>query len=191
MRRVRIWIQLASAIVALASAARHGGAQQPKEYRNSLSVLVGQFIYDYGSDEPYPHASVRATRSLNRFFEAELAFGYSRLSTSLVSIGETIRSYDAHTQLTSADIGIHAAFPLGRFSPYMGVSAGLFRRWSSDDYDGLAQNGSSLGASLGARFMMTQRLGVRGEFHYRSDRHNGLEHRGRDAEQIAGLEYRF
>ena len=163
-------------------------AQQTNDSRNSVSVLAGQFLY---SDGPFPYASVRGARQLSRFFEAELGLGYSPLSTILYSFGETIRTYEVHTPFMTADAALHATLPIKRFSPYVGVSAGLLRRGASRAFSGLALNGSSLGLPVGARLMITKNLGLRGEFRYRSDRRNGFSHRADDAEQSLGLVYRF
>lgn len=162
-----------------------------QESSYSVSAMAGQFIYDSGGDKAYPHASIRLDRQLARFAEAEVSVGYSRLTTKLYSIGETIQTYDAHTPFAAVDLSLHGMVPIGRFTPYVGVSAGRLRRWEAKETYGLALYGSSVGLAGGLKVSITRKLGLRGEFRYRSDRQNGFEHRANDAEQSGGLIYRF
>jgi hypothetical protein len=187
MRILLFTVTVAS--MSMVPAAAQGQANSSGQ--NAVSVLAGQFIYDYGGDQPYPYISVRAGRTFNRFTDAEVGVGYSRLSTKLYSIGETIQTYDAHTPFVSIDAAVHAILPLGRFSPYVGISAGFLHRGESKEFYGLSLNGSSIGFPVGARLMISRHVGIRGEFRYRSDRHDGFSHRGNDAEQSLGIVYRF
>lgn len=158
--------------------------------KTSISLMGGQFIYDRGDDKPHPYVTARLGRSLSRFFEGELSVGYSRINSTLYSFAPTFQSYNAHTSFFAADVAIHAMLPLGRFAPYAGVSAGLFHRPSSKAYDNLEIGGSSIGLLAGARIRLNQRFGIRGEFRYRSDMHDGAFNRSADAEQSLGVYYR-
>lgn len=159
--------------------------------KTSISLMAGQFIYNRGGGDKYPYASARFERSVSRFFAGELSLGYSRLNTKLYSLTPTIQSYDAHTPFFAADVALHAILPLGRFAPYAGVSAGLFRRQGSTVYDNLALNGSSVGGLVGGRLLLNQRFGLRGEFRIRGDNHDGATALSSDAEQSFGMFYRL
>lgn len=160
-------------------------------YKNELSVLVGQFIYDPGGDSAYPFAGVRLQRRFAKYAEGELGLGYARISTRLYSLAPNITSYSVRTPLVSSDLALHLLVPIRSFVPYVGVSAGLFRRSRSAAYDNLQSNGSSLGLIGGAKLFVSRRFGLRAEFRYRSDKHDFSTTRSVDAEQSAGLTYRF
>jgi len=157
----------------------------------TVSLLAGQFIYNRGGDQPYPYASLRVSRGITRFLEAELGVGYSRLATELYRFGATIETYQAYAPFMLADVALNAKLPLGRFIPYLGVSGGLFRVGESREYDGFSGNGSSIGGAAGAKFMFGQRIGMRGEFRIRGDKHDGSTNRSIDAEQVIGVLYHF
>ena len=159
--------------------------------RPSVSLMAGQFMYGLGGTTRYPYASARIGRDISQFFAGELSVGYSRVSTTLYSFTPSIQAYTAHTPFLTADGAGHAILPNRRLAPYIGVSAGVFRRLDSDAYDGLALNGTSVGVLAGAKWRVGKRLGLRAEFRVRSDRHSGLETPAIDAEQSFGIFYRM
>jgi hypothetical protein len=192
----RLVFSLLAALVTLVSP-RVSLAQNENDspLRNSITLLGGGLIYDPGGDGMYPFVSAGVGRALSRFVEVEGVATYARLTTKLYSFAPTFTSYDARTPFLAADAAANFLLPLGPFVPYVGVSAGVFRRNATYDTSNTVQvsavKGTSLGAAVGARWLFTPRVGLRGEFHYRQDSHEGWSSRANDIEQSLGLMYRF
>jgi hypothetical protein len=190
-------LPLVAASFAIAVTPRVSLAQYENDspFRNSISVLGGGLIYDRGGDGMYPFISANLGRSMSRFVEVEGVLTYARLTTKLYTLAPTVRSYDARTPFLAADAAANFLLPLGPFVPYVGLSAGVFRRNATYDTSNTVQipvvRGTSLGAAVGARWLFTPRVGLRGELHYRGDRYQGSTDRSHDIEQSLGLMYRF
>ena len=195
--RHKLVSSLAISWLALVASPRASRAQDGNDLqlRNSVTVLGGAFMYDMASDAYLPFVSGSLGRSLSRFVELEGTLSYARLTTTLYSLTPTITSYNVRTPFLAADARANLTLPLGRFVPYVGASVGAFRRNaihdSSNGIYGPAVSGSSLGAAVGARLLLTPRVGLRGEFHYRQDSHNGFTSPANDVAESLGLMYRF
>jgi opacity protein-like surface antigen len=192
MRFQRVLVHVIASVVAVSAIARVCVAQG--DLLNSLTVTGGAFAYDYG-DHYSPFASVSFGRSLNRYVELEGTAGYARLTTRLYQLAPTVTSYDVGSAFLTADVGLNLMLPLGPFVPYVGMSTGAFRRNQlRDNSNGIyagAVNGNSRGVAIGARLLFGERLGLRGEFRYREDSHNGSDTPANDFVQSVGLIYRF
>jgi hypothetical protein len=195
MRLQPTLVYIFTSLVAVSAIPRASLAQADgSRLLNSVTVTGGAFAYDYG-DNYSPFASVSFGRSLNRYVELEGTAGYARLTTRLYQLAPTVTSYDVGTGFLTADVGANFMLPLGPFVPYLGISAGAFRRNQlRDNSNGINQaavNGTSRGAAIGARLLFGQRMGLRAEFHYREDSHNGSDTPANDVVQSLGLIYRF
>jgi hypothetical protein len=190
-------LSLVASTLAIAATPRVSLAQYQtaSPFRNSITVLGGGLIYDPGGDGMYPFVSAGIGHELSRFVELEGVLTYARLTTKFYSLAPTITTYNARTPFLAADAAANFLLPLGPFVPYVGISAGVFRRGSTYDTSNTVQipavKGTSLGAAVGARWLFTPRLGLRGELHYRGDSHEGNSHRSNDIAQSLGLIYHF
>lgn len=195
-RTISLVLSLATSVLMLSSP-HIASAQNDSDWRlrNSVTVQGGAFVYDLGGDSAYPLVTAALGRSLSRFVEIEGLLSYARLTTKVVSLAPTVRSYDARTPFLAADAAANLLLPLGRFVPYVGISAGVFRRNATRDESNAvyldARKGTSMGAAVGARWLFTPRVGLRGEFRYRQDSHDGSDYRANDMVESIGLMYRF
>lgn len=193
-RHIRFF-SLTVSLFALVASSRASLAQGVDDsgFRNTVTVLGGALMYDYGASYS-PLVSVGIGRSLSRFVELEGTASYARLTTTFYSLTPTVTSYNVRTPFLAADVGTNFMLPLGPFVPYVGLSVGAFRRNATDDASGVRSpsiSGTSLGGAVGARFLFGQHMGVRGELRYRQDRHEGFNRPANDFVESIGLIYRF
>lgn len=183
-------VVVVSATLPLVAIAQQPGSIVHETGRTSIALFAGTFHYNRG-DGLTPYVSLRTGHQLTRYLEGEVGLGYSRVATRLYSFTPTIQTYKAHAGLVVADIALNASLPLGRFAPYVGISAGVFRRGESRGWALTSVKGTSLGGAAGMKVLLSERIGIRGELRLRGDRHEGSTNWSPDAEQVGGLFYRF
>lgn len=149
-----------------------------------LTLAVGVLDYDRSDDDLAPMASLRAEWGLRRWVRSELALTYALADVPRPDLGANETS-DA--QLGGASLGIKAELPARYIRPYVGVAAGLFGRFDSDDGEDFVR--PSLSVPAGVRFRFGS-MSLRLEARWRFDEHeDGLSVPSR--EFTAGLGVRY
>lgn len=149
-----------------------------------ITLAVGVLDYDRGTDDLAPMASLRAEWGLRRWVRSELAFSYALADVPRpdLGVGETARA-----QLAGASLGVKAELPTRVIRPYVGIAAGLFGRFDSDDGDEFVR--PSLSVPAGVRIRLGS-ASLRLETRWRFDEHrDGVSSPSR--EFTAGLGFRY
>lgn len=163
---------VAAALVAATNLSMPSGARcqsgQPDRRAGKTLVAVagGMFVDDLNENGgPVAAAGMRLGRELNRFVVAEMTASFIPASLWLISTSGAIRS--VATPFVTGDVGMQLQLPLGVLLPYVGATAGGFRRAGS------AVTSPDVGWTLagvgGARLRLGSRIFLQGEMKLRRD----------------------
>lgn len=157
-------------------------------YRNTITILGGGLGLDRGNGWA-PYGSIRLSRDLSNYFNAEIGIGHARPVTRFYSFTPSVQEFEGVTPFTAFDAALQAQLPMGAFTPYVGGSLGYFVVSDHPQFGG-AQHGLSEGVMGGIKLFLTRQLGLRAELRVRRD-HISDAGIARDFEQSLGLMYRF
>lgn len=156
----------------------------PRLPDRDITLAVGVMDYDRGDGDLAPMASLRAEWGLRRWVRSELALSYALADVPRPDLGTDETS---NAQLAGASLGIKAELPSQVIRPYVGVAAGLFGRFDSDDGEEFVR--PSLSVPAGVRVRLGN-ASLRLEARWRFDEHkDGVSVPSR--EFTAGLGFRY
>jgi len=149
-----------------------------------LTLAVGVLDYDRGDDELAPMAALRAEWGLRRWVRSELSLSYA---LGDVPRPDLVDDETSSSHLVGASLGIKAELPAQYVRPYVGLAAGLFGRFDSDDGEEFVR--PSLAVPAGIRIRAGS-ASLRLEARWRFDEHpDGVSVPSR--EFTAGLGFRY
>ena len=159
MSFLRSTLALATVVATgLPAAARAQSASLETAQRPAVSLAAGAFQFDLSGTGTAPMVAARAEWPLSRFFLAEGGLVVARPKQQF---GGTTTFFVPEAQL-------QAQLPLagGRVAPYLGVGAGyaIDRRTSAF---GGTRSDPTFSAATGARYWVTDQLGLRAELRVR------------------------
>ena len=150
-----------------------------------VTMSVGALDSD-DDNENFPMAALRADWRLRRWLRSELGVSYATGSIDRLENG-TRPSESATLQLATATVGLRAELPTPWVRPYVGAAAGLVLR---HEEEGAQYVRTTAAFPAGLRFVLSDRVSLRGEARFRFDQRR----RGGETvriEQTGGLSVAF
>ena len=173
-------------LCAASPAVVEGQAAGPLSSSWSLGVAGGSFKYEPSADNSFPIIAVRLDRPVSQWVRFEVGTTYTRpeiQADSLMFFDPTLPA--EYTNLFTVTVGIQARATLGPVEPYGGFSLGFFGRYDADRSFGR----STFQFPFGVRLWATDHIGVRGEYRWDQDAHEGRTRS--DSEWTAGVFWTF
>lgn len=158
---------------------------QERSSGREVTMSVGALRSDV-DDEHFPMAALRAEWRLRNWLRSELGVSYATGSIDRLEDG-TVPPEDRTLQLATATVGLRAELPTPWVRPYVGAAAGLVYRHEEEGRDYAR---TTMAFPAGLRFILSDRVSLRGEARFRFDQRRGGGEVVR-IEQTGGLSVAF
>ena len=166
-----------------------GQASGPTRQSWSVGLAAGVFNYEPSGGEGFPIIALRADQPVSEWVRLEVSTTYTRPEVQTNPGGMFDPTLPVErTNLFTVTLGFQLRLTLGRVEPYAGASAGFFGRYDSDPA-GRRFGHSTFQFPFGVRLWATDHIGVRGEYRFDQDNHQGITHS--DNEMTAGVFWTF
>ena len=166
-----------------------GQASGPTRQSWTVGLAAGVFYYEPSGGEGFPIIALRADQPVSEWVRLEVSTTYTRPEVQTNPGGMFDPTLPVErTNLFTVTLGFQLRLTLGRVEPYAGASAGFFGRYDSDPA-GRRFGHSTFQFPFGVRLWATDHIGVRGEYRFDQDNHQGITHS--DNEMTAGVFWTF
>ena len=176
-------------LMAVSPAVLQGQVAGPLSESWTVGLAGGVFRYEPSGDQGFPIFVVRADRPSSKWVRLEVGTSYTQPEVQTNDGGMFDPALPVErTNLFTVTVGLQLRLTLGRLEPYGGASAGFFGRYDSDPA-GRRFGHSTFAFPFGIRLWATDHIGVRGEYRFDQDNHQGVTRS--DSEMTAGVFWTF
>ena len=150
-----------------------------------LAPSGGVFNYEPSNDEGFRIIALRIDRPASEWVCFEVGTTYTRpeVQTDAQEIFDPSLPAE-YTRLFTVTLGVQVKWTVGPLEPYGGIAGGFFGRYDADPA-GRRFGRSTFQFPFGIRLWATDHIGVRGEYRFDQDNHEGFTHS--DSEWTVGV----